>query len=293
MSKVKVKCYSCHKPFLTKRAYFVFNKEFGYNSFCSKKCHYKSKLQGKTLSCKNPECDKKFYRAPNNISAFNYCSKSCAAIINNQKYPKWPVKYCRKCKKPFRRAGSSYCSILCGKLGRFKYSKDEIISFIKNYHQDINRVPPKRELPKISHKAIHLFGSWNNAISAAGLNPNRSHDNRMYKRLLGKAADGHKCDSASEILIDNWLHKNNIRHSRNVSYPNTNHVADWAIDNIDNSDIFIEYFGLAKDSSRYDRAIRRKHQICKKHGIKLISIYPEDLYKTSNFIHKLEFLKAV
>jgi hypothetical protein len=173
----------------------------------------------------------------------------------------------------------------CGKLGRFKYSKDEIISFIRNYYRSMDRIPPKRELPEISHKAAHQFGSWNNAIVTAGLTPNRSHDNRMYRRINGKAEDGHKCDSASEILIDNWLHENKIEHTRDAPYPNTKHLADWSIKN---GKVFIEYFGLAKDSPRYDRSIKEKVAICRKNRISLISIYPKDLYPKNNLAKILQ-----
>ena len=167
-----------------------------------------------------------------------------------------------------KRVGSPFCSIKCGKLSKFKYTKEEHVA-------KTNRVPPKREVPEISHKAIHLFGSWNNALTIAGLIPNRSHNNRMYKRLNGKAADGHLCDSVSEILIDNWLHKNKVKHSRNVPYPKTNHVADWAVNN---DKVFVEYFGLANDSPRYDRTIKEKKLLCRNNRIKLIEIYPKDLY---------------
>ncbi len=275
LSKVKVGCYFCRKQFLTKRAYFIFNKEAGYNSFCSQKCQYKSRLRGKTLYCGNSGCNKNFYRTPSSISTFNYCSKPCAAIINNQKYPKWPIKYCKKCFEPFRREGSPYCSAECGKLGRFKYTKNEIINTVKKYYREYSRTPAKRELPEIFHKAIHMFGSWNNTILEAGLTPHRSHDSRMYKRSKTKALDGHLCDSVSEAIIDNWLHKNDIVHARNTSYPNTNHLADWSINN---AKTFIEYFGLAKDSPRYDRAIKEKMKICQKNNIKLVSIYPRHLY---------------
>lgn len=140
---------------------------------------------------------------------------------------------------------------------------------------------------EISHKAIHLFGSWNNAITTADLNPNRSHDNRMYKRLLGKAKDGHECDSISEILIDNWLTEHNISHVRDEKYPTTNHKADWAI----GDNVFIEYFGLVKDSPRYDREIKLKKRLCKKNAIKLIEIYPKDLYPKNSLDNRLSQFK--
>lgn len=285
---IEVICYFCHKQFLTKKAYFIFNKKVGYHSFCSKKCQYKSQLRGRILTCENFACNKKFYRAPNNILSSNYCSRSCAATINNQKYPKWPIKYCKKCQKPFRREGSSYCSIKCGKLGRFKYTKEEIIKAVQDHHKNTGRVPAKREISDVSEKATHIFGSWNNTIIAAGLTPNRSHDNRMYRRLCGKAADGHKCDSVSEILIDNWFHKNKIKHLRYIPYPDTNHIADWSLNN---GEIFVEYFGLANDNPRYAHAIREKKTLCKNNKIKLISIYPSDLYPKIKIANKFKSTK--
>ncbi len=79
----------------------------------------------------------------------------------------------------------------------------------------------------------------------------------MYKRICAKAADGHLCDSVSELLIDNWLYENKIPHERDAHYPGTHHKSDWAI-MIEEQKTFVEYFGLANDSPRYDRAIEEK-----------------------------------
>jgi hypothetical protein len=140
----------------------------------------------------------------------------------------------------------------------------------------MKRAPAKREAPEIAHACIWAFGSWNNALEKAGLEPNRSHSQRMYKRTSTVALDGHNCDSISEATIDNWLTKQKILHSRDVPYPGTRHRADWGIGN----KIFVEYFGLANDSPRYDRSIREKRALCKKKGIQLVEIYPNDLYPT-------------
>ena len=260
LSKVKIRCYFCRKQFLTKRAYFIFNQKVGYHSFCSKKCESAYRLIGKWLVCENTSCKKKFYRPKNDILKHNYCSRSCAAVVNNQKYPKWPVKYCKKCKEPFRREGSPYCSVECGKLGRFKYTKEELTSLLRNHFDKNGRVPARREVPEISHKATHLFGSWSSALIAAGLKPHRSHNHRMYRCMKTKAHDGHVCDSISEAIIDNWLTENKIPHTRDAKYPTTNHKADWAIKS---GDIFVEYFGLAKDSPRYDREVKVKKNLCR------------------------------
>lgn len=133
---------------------------------------------------------------------------------------------------------------------------------------------------------IRTFGSWNNAVLAAGLTPNRSHDNRMYKRTGTKATDGHLCDSASEALVDNWLVDKSIAHERNVRYPNTGHLADWSVGN----GVFVEYFGLANDSPRYDRAVEKKRSLCRQNNIQLIEIYAEDLYPNRRLEQKLGLL---
>ncbi len=233
------------------------------------------------MICGNKNCNNKFYRVKHAVLDHNFCSKSCAAIINNQKYPKYPLRPCKNptCTKMHRRTGSFYCSLECSRSfaykERFTYTKEEIILAIQKATKELGRPPAKRELKHISDKCAGMFGSWNNAVLAAGLEPHRSDDHRMYKRTRTKAHDGHICDSVSEAIIDNWLSKNNISHTRNAKYPSTNHKADWGIGD---GKIFVEYFGLAKDSPRYDREVKVKKNICRKHRIKLVEIYPSDLY---------------
>ena len=270
----KVKCANCKKSFYKNRWHVEENLRLGYNFYCSLNCLSEHKRTGKRLICENDLCRKEFYREKHAVLQHNYCSQSCAAVVNNYKFPRWPARYCKICKVVVKREGTPYCSIECGKIGRFKYTKKEILRLIKKYHNGTGRIPAKREVLDISNKAVNLFGSWNNAIIAAGLMPNRSHDHRMYKRVATNALDGHTCDSISEAIIDNWLTEHHVTHQRDVRYPKTNHLADWSIE----GNVFIEYFGLANDSPRYDRAVRKKRNLCRRHGIKLVEIYPQDLY---------------
>jgi hypothetical protein len=158
---------------------------------------------------------------------------------------------------------------------RFTYTKIEAILAIQEATIKLGRTPAKRELKHISDKCAGMFGSWNNAVLAAGLEPHRSDSNRMYRRTRTKAHDGHICDSISEAIVDNWLTQHKIPHNRDTKYPTTKHRADWSIKN---GEIFIEYFGLAKDSLRYDREVKIKKSICQKNKIKLVELYPTDLY---------------
>ncbi len=275
----KVACANCQVVFSKPLHHVKQNIRLKHRFFCSLKCHYQHKTRAKLLVCENPKCFKKFLRNQAGISLNNYCSRSCAAKINNQKYPRHPPRSCAYCKKLHNRADSLYCSLACGKAGRFTYTKDEIVNLIHKKYRELGRIPSKREVKDLSDKCAHLFGSWNKAIVAAGFTPNRSHDDRMYKRARAVANDGHVCDSVSELIIDNWLTKNNIAHTRSVRYPSSNHTADWAIAG---DSVFIEYFGLANESPRYDRAVREKLRLCKKHGIKLIKILPSNLYPKKN-----------
>ncbi|MDP1629092.1 MAG: hypothetical protein Q8L57_00575, partial [bacterium] len=244
------------------------------------------------LVCVN--CGKSFLRQPSQISTHNYCSQSCAATVNNRGYPKRKaeLKTCVRCNKQFKRSKGNlkYCSVKCRVEAERRYTPEQLIDIIKLATQELKRVPAKRELKEIADICARSFGSWNNAIIAAGLQPNRSHSQRMYKRTTAKAVDGHICDSISELLIDNWLTKNKIKHERNAPYPNTNHRSDWVV-NLQGKTIFVEYFGLAKDSPRYDRSIRKKKSLCQKYKIKLLEVYPWDLYPGIKLDDKLKILK--
>lgn len=279
MTKLKkVFCTNCSRPIFRSAGRINENLKFGHNFYCSIKCLSEYRTKKQKLVCENSFCNKRFLREPSDISPHNYCSRSCAAKVNGKKYPKRKarVKICANvlCDRQFK-GKAKYCSIKCASLARQRYTRQDLIDIIKLFVDKIERVPVKRELKEVADACAHLFGSWNKDIIAAGFQPNRSHSQRMYRCTNTKALDGHMCDSTSEAIIDDWFTANGIPHKRNVSYPETNHKADWSIEN---GKVFIEYFGLANDSPRYDRAMQKKIQLCQSHKIKLIEIYPSDLY---------------
>lgn len=287
---IKVNCKNCGKIFIKDKGHYNENLKIEHNFYCSRKCEseYKTRKR-RILKCTN--CGKKLKRVFSAVSPHNYCSRSCAAIINNKNRPERGAKTikCANCGKKFKKwvvGNKKYCSKSCLINAKF-YTTEKLSEIIKNTAQKLGRAPSRREVGSIDKSCRKFFGSWNKAIAAAGLKPNRSHENRMYKRITTKAADGHLCDSISELLIDNWFIKNKIMHERNASYPDTNHKTDWSI-NFRGENIFIEYFGLAKDSPRYDRSILNKKTLCSKHKIKLIEIYPWDLYPEINLDDKLK-----
>ena len=284
----KVSCVSCKTAVYRGAQRINEGRKFGWRVYCSARCLSAGRRVRKVLVCEY--CGRKFERTPSRISPHNYCSGSCAAKQNNFMFPKHRAKpkRCARvgCGRVFR-GDNKYCSHQCGKNGRRGHTPEQLIDLLKKTALEMKRTPAKRELRTLAERCIRTFGTWNKAIIAAGLEPNRSHDHRMYKRVLANALDGHTCDSISEAIVDNWLHTSGIPHERHHRYPEGNYEADWVV-TIAGKTVFVEYFGLANDSPRYDRSIKQKQAICRKHGIQLIEVYPRDLYPKKQVARRLE-----
>ncbi len=275
------RCVTCKKSFLRPVARINESRKNGWKEFCSAACLVNFRMLGEELTCSNPDCSQVFYRRRSEMLKVNlhYCSRSCAVKVNNQRFPK-RVKKTKKCElrgcKNQTMFARVYCSRRCYGTARSGLRPDQLIKKLQGSARRLERTPARREMPEIADKCAWAFGSWNAALIAAGLAPHRSHSARMYKRIRTVARDGHRCDSISEALVDNWMTEYGISHTRNAPYPDTNHKTDWKI----GRKTFVEYFGLAEDSPRYDRSIEKKRALCKKHRIKLIEIYAKHLYPT-------------
>jgi len=130
-------------------------------------------------------------------------------------------------------------------------------------------------------KARDVFGTWNKAIEVAGYNPNPVMFANKYT-----AKDGHKCDSLAEKIIDEWLHSKGIRHNRSVPYPEGHKLTcDFVVNNI-----FIEFFGLEGELKEYDRLVKLKRRLSRKHKFKLIELKPTHLFPKNKLDSMLGFL---
>lgn len=149
-----------------------------------------------------------------------------------------------------------------------RYSSEELIEKIKEFHVIHGRIPLKRDFNSLRIYRQH-FGSWNNAIRVAGFEPNPV---LFSKRHV--ARDGHVCDSFTEKVIDDWLFENGFVHERNVPYGATKFTADFQL--FDRH--VIEFFGLARVQKAYDEIIITKRRLARNLGWNLIEIYPEDMF---------------
>lgn len=130
----KVFCKNCKKPIYRSTGRFNENLKFGWNFYCSRKCEYQYKMKKQKLICEN--CGKVFERTPCGISPHNYCSHSCAMIVNNKRYPrkrlKPELKTCMACKKKFKKStgNKKYCSMKCRNEAE-RYTPEELLNIIK------------------------------------------------------------------------------------------------------------------------------------------------------------------
>ena len=158
--------------------------------------------------------------------------------------------------------------------------KELITDDIRSFYKKHGRIPLKKEY-KHAKAARLRFGTWNKAIIATGLEPNREI---FAKKQL--ANDGHIVDSWSEKIIDDSLSKKKIKHKINYPYPgNKPFTVDFKI-----REYWVEFFGLTGQLKRYDQLKKEKEMVARKYGLKLIKIYPKDLFPKSKLDKILAFL---
>jgi hypothetical protein len=139
-----------------------------------------------------------------------------------------------------------------------------------------------REKPTLA-RVKTVFGSWLSALIIAGILEDGTR--KTSRGIQSIAKDGHVCLSLGEKTIDDFLYLNGISHDKEPRYPEGNYRADFLVNGV-----FIEYFGLAGNPD-YDTRAREKVRICKKHGITLIALYPQDLVNHRKLTGKLLPLK--
>lgn len=280
----QIQCSHCGKKFFRSDRRITEAKKRGWQRpYCSLKCLGLSRVCKRRYKCANPSCDQTFTRTPSEFISVDrvFCSTSCAAIVNNRKFPRprrARIKICYSCHKEFT-GKEKYCSVECQIIGR-TVKAEEIIAQIQEFYKRHGRIPLKREF--FHYKAARgRFGTWNNAIKAAGYEP---HPVMFAKKYI--ANDGHHCDSLAEKIIDDFLSIRNIPHLRSVPYNRDGMTADFKV-----GDTWIEFLGLQGELKSYDRLVNRKKKLWKERKLNIIQIYPKDLLPESRLNKTLNLLQ--
>ena len=158
---------------------------------------------------------------------------------------------------------------------------DPRVNFFISHEKQIEVTDAYCEMGGISYAKYILQKSWFSIMNDAGCLPDGTLELSSYgTKCISK--DGHECRSIAERIIDDYLFENNIKHETEPSYPKHNKFnktkmkADWKV-----GDRYVEYFGLAGNSD-YDKKTLKKYELAKNLDIKIIGIYPEDIYNLNN-----------
>lgn len=182
-------------------------------------------------------------------------------IIRSQSEKRWTPAY--------RARQAKWATVHLAKY-REKYSPNILLKMIRDFHRCHGRIPLKREF-NMYGEYRRRFGSWNNAIRRAGFETNPIVFARKFV-----ARDGHRCDSFTECLLDDWLSAHGIAHFRSFRYGSTRMHADFFLQ----PNTIIEFFGLHGVQDEYDVLIKRKRAYCRHHGFRLIELYPKHVYSS-------------
>ena len=277
-----VPCAKCGKTFYRSTRQYNEAIKFNWKQYCSEKCQYEAKNKQIVFTCSRPNCEKIFKRTTRDFLRYGvaYCSLRCSALVNNKKYPRWmeKVKKCAYCGKEFRR-NKKYCSPECWHKDQ-RLGKDLLLAEIEKFAKSKKRIPFKREFSHYS-AVRSTFGTWNGFVKAAGFEPNPV----MFANKF-IAQDGHKCDSLSEKIIDDWLSARKIKHIVHYPYPGGGRfTVDFKV-----GEFWIEFFGLSGQLKKYDELRLKKINRAKIHNLKITEIYPDDIFPKSRLDEMLQKL---
>jgi hypothetical protein len=186
--------------------------------------------------------------------------------------------------------------------GSDSFSREQVLAYLRNLSDVLQRVPSQgfgegiddfrgldfderltllrllQRKPTVG-RVKDLFGSWLEALIEAGILEDGTRRTSRGTQCLAK--DGHLCLSLGEKTIDDFLYDHGVSHEKEPKYPEGNYRADFLVNGV-----FVEYFGL-KGDPEYDAKTRMKQSICRKHGIRLISVYPSELVSVKRLGRKL------
>ncbi len=254
--------------------------KFGWKQYCSIECQKEAKSTFVVVKCNRIGCNNIVHRQKNQYDKYGraYCSCSCSVKVSNLLRKKF--KICTVCKQKYSGI-RKYCSSKCIPKRASKYNKQNVLKFISDFVEANGRIPLKREMQNLYHPARIYFGTWNKAIEAVGL---KSNPVLFAKKYVAK--DGHRCDSLAEKIIDEWLSRRKIKHERNFPYTSKDKfTVDFKV-----GDYWIEFFGLSGELKRYDELKRKKLRLAKALKLKLIEVYPRDLFPKSCLEERLAII---
>lgn len=301
----EVVCDCCKAVFERPKKRFDEATRNNWKQFCSKTCL--SKFRDKRTEKNCGHCGKKIYVSKNSMISSKtgkvFCSRNCSCssrniglkrthkeklkISKSLRFKEYDKK-CLICGKDFHAINSRHicCSKGCGYIFQFgssPYTKEDCINKISLYFKENGTIPTSKMDRKLYSAANRYWGSWNKMIVELGYVPST----QWLSRKNLKCKDGHKADSISEMLVDDWLYEHKISHERFCKYPNSKCNCDFYLNDFN---VWLEYFGLKGEHKDYDKKILKKRNLLRKENLVLVELNRNDLYPENRIYEKLEWV---
>jgi hypothetical protein len=302
-----VLCDQCGKSFSKPVNRANEAKKLGQRMFCSKECRTKAKTVSVPIPCHT--CGKILQtyekQRSKSKSGYVFCSHHCSALFSNKERP--PVSSetkekirsslrsarlegkakgessitvhdpipCAVCGVEFKpyRTRNICCSRACGyiyEFGALPLTKEEVASEIQRLHKELGHTPSTKQVAKtLIRGAERFFQSWNKAMRVLGFEPNTQY----LVRKPSPCKDGHRADSHSERIVDNWLFEHGIKHDIHKRYPEGRFTCDFYLPD---TDTWVEYYGLSHPAYLKNRDVKRT--LATKHNLHQVEITPDMLY---------------
>lgn len=171
----ELKCNNCNETFIKKKI-----DPRSKTSFCSKKCQSAGQVTKKEVTCK--ACNKIFLKQPAQISENNFCSRSCAAKINNQgvQRNKPKKKACAVCSTVFETNKNHSSRTCCEKC----FKNSESIESVEHYVEKGKYI---NSAVKKSYMQERTISELQNKISVSGKHRSWASSNiRVLNRSWNK-----------------------------------------------------------------------------------------------------------
>lgn len=291
MSTTEFQCAQCHQTARKHTGHYNARVRHGKPVYCGLICAGAARRTTETFACSHcgkPVLVKQSVKVRSTYPRW-FCNHHCAASVTNkgrvaseESKKKTsdalrvnPLVPCLGCGVPFAaRKGRSFCSRNChfiGTRGLSPHTAESVLKSLLESHAKIGSTPSSKFDRLLRSAAARMFGSWNRALESAGIPVNTT----CYRRKAIRCTDGHRADSLSERMVDDWFHRQGITHERSKPYPEGKFNCDFYLPD---TNTWVEYFGLAGSSTEYDATMLLKRDMARRHGLKLVGLVPSDLY---------------
>jgi hypothetical protein len=160
------------------------------------------------------------------------------------------------------------------------YDESIVLDTMRMWFGVLGSTPSSKIDNRLCNAAVRFFGTWDKAVVAAGLEPNTQW---VIRRQI-PCRDGHVADSISEKIVDDWLSEHGVAHERHKAYPEGRYTCDFYLPE---HDVWVEYFGLYGEHRDYDSSVETKRDIARRHKLRLIELFPKNLFPTKDLGHVL------